>query len=61
MPEMTLKGLEKTVKHYIESGDYQGAKNYVDNFADNFDSFDKDKALEMIENSKKGIKKVKEE
>ena len=59
MPEMTLKGLEKTVKRYIKFKDYQTAKNYVENYADKFKDFDKEKALEEIEQGEKGIKKPK--
>lgn len=62
MPEITQKALEQTVKHYIKSGDYFGAKNYVENFADNFKTFDKEKALEEIrEAENKQIKKPKNE
>jgi len=61
MAKMTQKVLERTVEHYVKSGDYMGAKNYVENFADEFKDYDKNKALEMIENAEKGIKKVKEE
>lgn len=59
MAEMTKNVLEKTIKRYIKFKDYQTAKNYVENYADKFKDFDKEKALEEIKQAEKGIKKPK--
>lgn len=59
MSKMTQKGLEKTVKHYTKAGDYQSARNYIENFADEFKTFDKEEALKTIEEAEKGIKNTK--
>lgn len=59
MAEMTKNVLEKTIKRYIKVKDYKTAKNYVENYADKFKDFDKEKALEEIEQAEKGIKKPK--
>lgn len=59
MPEMTKNGLEKTVKHYIKHKDYQTAKNYIENYAERFKDYDKEKALEEIEQAEKGLEKPK--
>jgi hypothetical protein len=56
MPEITLKGLENTIEHYIKNEDFKSARNYVESFADRFKNFDKEKALSKIENAEKGIK-----
>lgn len=60
MSKMTQKGLEKTVKHYTQAGDYQSARNYIENFGDEFKTFDKETALKSIAEAEKG-KKPKEE
>jgi len=54
MSKMTQKGLEKTVKHYTQAGDYQSARNYIENFGDEFKTFDKETALKSIEEAEKG-------
>lgn len=56
MSKMTLKGLENTIEHYINNKDYESARNYVENFGDEFQAFDKEKALKKILNNEKGIK-----
>jgi glutamate synthase domain-containing protein 3 len=61
MTEMTLKELEQTIKHYIESEDYQSARNYIESYAPKFNSFNKEEALKKVEKSEQKIRKVKEE
>lgn len=59
MAEMTKNVLEKTVKRYIKFKDYQTAKNYVKDYSNKFKDFDKEKALEEIEQAEKGLEKPK--
>ncbi|BDZ68598.1 hypothetical protein [Methanobacterium ferruginis] len=61
MSKMTLKGLKSTIKHYIDSGDYEGARNYARNFGDEFEKFNTNEALAEIDRAEKGNKKIKED
>jgi len=56
MPNMTMKGLENTIKQCIKLEDYQTARNYIENYADKIKEFDKEKALKQVKDAEKGIK-----
>jgi pentatricopeptide repeat protein len=46
---MDEKSLNKVVDHYCESGEFETAKRYINNFADNIPGFDKIKALRRVD------------
>ena len=59
MSNMTITGLEKTIKHYVKAGDFRSAENYVKSFGDEFKNFNKEEALKLIKDAQNGIKSTK--
>jgi hypothetical protein len=49
MPEMTKTDLNRIVKHYVKSGDKEGAKNYIKTFGPAINDYDVAEELKKIE------------